>query len=50
MSATSFSFEPLFLALAVAAGTLYWRSARQEEVPAWRLGAFGSGLVLIAAG
>jgi len=49
VSATSFSFEPLFLALAVAAAALYWRSARHEEVPAWRLAAFGSGLFLIAA-
>jgi cytochrome c oxidase assembly factor CtaG len=49
VSATSFSFEPLFLALAVGAGATYWRSARHEEVPAWRLAAFGSGLFLIAA-
>jgi cytochrome c oxidase assembly factor CtaG len=49
VSATSFSFEPLFLALAVVAGALYWRSARHEGVPAWRLAAFGSGLFLIAA-
>ncbi len=48
MSATSFSFEPLFLALAVAAGALYWRAARHEEVPARRATAFGSGLFLIA--
>ena len=49
MSATSFSFEPLFLALAVAAGALYWRAARHEQVPGWRIAAFGSGLFLIAA-
>ncbi len=49
MSATSFSFEPLFLALALAAGALYWRAARGDEVPAWRVAAFGSGLFLIAA-
>jgi cytochrome c oxidase assembly factor CtaG len=49
VSPTSFSFEPLFLALSVAAGALYWRSARHEEVPAWRLLAFSSGLFLIAA-
>jgi cytochrome c oxidase assembly factor CtaG len=49
VSATSFSFEPLFLALAVAAGALYRRWARHEEVPAWRLAAFGSGIFLIAA-
>jgi cytochrome c oxidase assembly factor CtaG len=49
VSATSFSFEPLFIALAVAAGALYRRWARHEEVPAWRLAAFGSGIFLIAA-
>ena len=49
MSPTSFSFELLFLALSVAAAALYWRSAQHEEVPAWRLAAFGSGLFLIAA-
>jgi cytochrome c oxidase assembly factor CtaG len=49
VSATAFSFEPLFLALAVAAGALYWRAARSEQVPAWRVAAFGSGLFLIAA-
>jgi cytochrome c oxidase assembly factor CtaG len=49
MSATAFSFEPLFLALALAAGALYWRAARGEQVRAWRVAAFGSGLFLIAA-
>jgi cytochrome c oxidase assembly factor CtaG len=49
MSPTSFSFEPLFLALAVVAGALYWRAARHEEVPAWRLATFSFGLFLIAA-
>ncbi|MFL5960941.1 MAG: cytochrome c oxidase assembly protein [Gaiellaceae bacterium] len=49
MSATEFSFEPLFLALALAAALLYRRAARREAVPAWRAVAFGSGLFLIAA-
>lgn len=49
MSATAFSFEPLFLALAVLAGTLYWRAARRESPPAWRLACFATGLFLIAA-
>ena len=49
MSPTSFSWEPLFLALAVAAGLLYIRSARTESPSAWRAVAFGSGLFLIAA-
>jgi cytochrome c oxidase assembly factor CtaG len=46
---TAFSFEPLFLALAAVAVLFYWRSARGESVPRWRIVAFGSGLFLIAA-
>ena len=49
MSATSFSFEPVFLALAVAAGALYWRAARSDPPPPWRAAAFWLGLFLIAA-
>lgn len=49
MSPTDFGFEPLFLALAVAAGALYWRAARNDRPPRWRLVAFSSGLFLIAA-
>ncbi len=49
MSPTDFGFEPLFLALAVAAAALYWRAARRDPPPRWRLIAFGSGLFLIAA-
>jgi cytochrome c oxidase assembly factor CtaG len=49
VSATAFSFEPLFLVLAVAAGALYWRAARADPPATWRLVAFGSGLFLIAA-
>jgi cytochrome c oxidase assembly factor CtaG len=50
VSATAFSFEPLFLALAVAAAALYWRAARTDPPPpAWRVAAFASGLFLIAA-
>ncbi|HZT85523.1 MAG TPA: cytochrome c oxidase assembly protein [Gaiellaceae bacterium] len=49
MNATAFSFEPFFLALAVAAAALYWRAARSDRPPAWRGVAFGSGLFLIAA-
>ena len=49
MSATAFSFEPLFLALAVAAAVLYWRAALTDRPPAWRLVAFGSGVFLTAA-
>jgi cytochrome c oxidase assembly factor CtaG len=49
VSATAFSFEPLFLALAAAAGALYWRAARAESPPTWRVAAFVSGLFLVAA-
>jgi cytochrome c oxidase assembly factor CtaG len=46
---TAFSFEPLFLALAVAAAALYWRAGRVESVPRWRVVVFASGVFLIAA-
>jgi cytochrome c oxidase assembly factor CtaG len=49
VSPTAFSFEWLFLALAVAAGALYWRAARTDEPQTWRAVSFGSGLFLIAA-
>jgi cytochrome c oxidase assembly factor CtaG len=49
VSATAFSFEPLFLALAVAAAALYWRAAHADPPPAWRVVSFASGLFLIAA-
>jgi cytochrome c oxidase assembly factor CtaG len=49
VSATAFSFEPLFLALALGAGALYWRAARADPPPPWRTAAFVSGLFLIAA-
>jgi cytochrome c oxidase assembly factor CtaG len=49
VNATAFSFEPLFLALAVAAGALYWLVARADPSPRWRVAAFASGLFLIAA-
>ena len=48
MSATAFSFEPLFLALAVTAAVLYLRAARTDRPPAWRIAAFSSGVFLIA--
>ncbi len=46
--ASSFSFEPLFLALAVAAGLLYALYARRDRLPAWRIAVFVAGLILIA--
>jgi cytochrome c oxidase assembly factor CtaG len=49
VNATAFSFEPLFLALAVLAAVLYGRAMRLERPPAWRVASFASGLFLIAA-
>jgi cytochrome c oxidase assembly factor CtaG len=49
VSATSFSFEPLFVVLAVAAGALYGRAARSDRPPTWRVVAFATGIFLIAA-
>jgi cytochrome c oxidase assembly factor CtaG len=49
VSATSFSWEPLFLVLAAGAAVVYWRAARSDPPPTWRLVAFVSGLFLIAA-
>ena len=43
----SFSFEPIFLALAVSAGVLYARAARHDP-PGKRAFVFALGLVLIA--
>jgi cytochrome c oxidase assembly factor CtaG len=48
-SPTSFTFEPLFLALAVSAGWVYWRAWRREGAPRSRAVLFGSGLFLLAA-
>jgi cytochrome c oxidase assembly factor CtaG len=44
--ASSFSFEPLFLALAAFAVVLYWATARRDP-PGWRALLFGLGLLLI---
>jgi len=49
VNATAFSFEPLFLALAVLAAAFYWRAARTDRPATWRVAAFASGLFLIAA-
>jgi putative membrane protein len=49
VNATSFGFEPLFLALAAVAAVLYWRAARSDRPPTWRIVAFASGIFLIAA-
>jgi putative membrane protein len=45
----SFTFEPLFLALAAVAAVCYGRAARSQGLPWWRAALFGSGLLLIAA-
>jgi cytochrome c oxidase assembly factor CtaG len=49
VSATAFTFEPLFLVLAVAAAALYGRAIRRDSPSTWRVVAFTSGLFLIAA-
>jgi putative membrane protein len=49
VSATAFSFEPIFLALALAAVALYVRATRADRPTRRRLVAFASGLFLIAA-
>ena len=49
MSPYRFGFEPLFLVLAVAAAALYWRAARADPPPRWRVAVFAAGLFLIAA-
>ena len=45
----AFGFEPLFLALAVAAAVLYWRAARRDPPSGWRLASFAAGLLALAA-
>jgi cytochrome c oxidase assembly factor CtaG len=49
VSATAFSFEPLFLVLAAAAVYLYVREAQADRPPRWRVVAFTVGVFLIAA-
>jgi putative membrane protein len=45
-SASSFSFEPLFLALGVAAALAYIAAARRDP-PGWRALLYGGGLLLV---
>ena len=45
---SSFSFEPLYLVLAGAAAIVYFRAARRERAPAWRVVLFCGGLLLVA--
>lgn len=49
MSPTDFSFEPLYLVLAVAAAGLYAWSARNDRPARWKVGCFSVGLFLVAA-
>jgi putative membrane protein len=49
VSATDFSFEWLYLGLAIAAGGAYARSARDDRPERWRTVSFGTGLFLVAA-
>jgi cytochrome c oxidase assembly factor CtaG len=44
----SFTFEPLFLALAVVAAAIYARAARAAPPPRWRIVLFGLGVALVA--
>jgi cytochrome c oxidase assembly factor CtaG len=46
--ASSFTFEPLFLALCVAAAVLYALSARRDPPEPWRVALFALGLLLVA--
>ena len=43
----SFTFEPLFVALAVAAVVVYARAWRRAPGPAWRMWCFGGGIALV---
>jgi len=49
MKPYAFGFEPLFLALSVAAAVLYLRAARTDPPSRWRAASFATGLFLIAA-
>jgi cytochrome c oxidase assembly factor CtaG len=49
VSATSFSFEPVFAALALAAALGYWWAARSDRPSRTRILTFATGVVLIAA-
>ena len=49
MSPTRFTFEPLYLVLAVLAAVAYVRAARGDRPSGWRAASFAAGLVLVAA-
>jgi len=49
VSAYRFSFEPLYLVLAVLAAVAYRRAARGDRPSGWRMAAFACGVILVAA-
>jgi len=49
VSPTRFTFEPLYLVLAVLAAVAYVRAARGDRPSGWRAASFAAGLVLVAA-
>jgi cytochrome c oxidase assembly factor CtaG len=46
-SAWSFTYEPLFVVLAIVAVALYVRAWRRAPGPAWRAWCFGAGIALV---
>ena len=49
MSATSFSWEPAYIVLALLAAGAYWHAARTDTPGRRRLASFATGLFLVAA-
>jgi cytochrome c oxidase assembly factor CtaG len=43
----SFSWEPFFVVLAAVAAVAYWRAARRERPPWWRIVVFALGIALV---
>jgi cytochrome c oxidase assembly factor CtaG len=48
VSATDFSFEPVFLGLTIAAAVAYIWAARNDRPPRWKAATFATGLLLVA--
>src|SRR5439155_24336186 len=49
VSATDFSFEPLYLVLAAVAAAAYVSAARDDRPARWKAVSFGVGVFLVAA-
>ena len=49
MSPTDFSFEPAYIVVAVAASVAYVWAARSDRPSRWRIAAFATGAILLAA-